>query len=406
MSNVNIKAKLRTSTIKGKDGRVFYQIVHNKVTRYIKTDYSLHLYEWHSKKGLALVDYGDTKRVKYLKLVNDKIGLDIRRLYSIAQSLENKGRMNHCDDLVVEYYKLPQAQTFFAFFETQISRIKEHNRSGTAYNYLAAFNSFYKFREGEDLTIDSIDCELIEDYEAFLKSEKVSMNSSSFYMRILRAVYNRAVDKGLIEQQFPFKRVYTGVEKTVKRALPVKEIKRIKNLDLSDNPLCEYARDMFLLSFYTRGMSFVDMAHLRKDDLRRGVLSYRRRKTGQLLHIKWERCMQEIVRRYRMDDSTYLLPIVKDAQSGTTSQYYKYKGELCKVNNQLKKIAQEIGLAIPLTMYVARHSWASAARTKNIPLSIISESMGHDSEATTQIYLASLDSAAIDKANSLILKAL
>lgn len=65
-----------------------------------------------------------------------------------------------------------------------------------------------------------------------------------------------------------------------------------------------------------------------------------------------------------------------------------------------------VGIKIPLTMYVARHSWASAAKSKGIPLSVISEGMGHDSEATTQIYLASLDTAIVDKANSLIISSL
>lgn len=136
--------------------------------------------------------------------------------------------------------------------------------------------------------LNEIDSDLMTEYEAYLKSHGVAMNTVSFYNRILRAVYNRAVEKEMTVQRYPFKHVYTGIDKTVKRALPLKIIKRIKKLDLPLKSSLDFARDMFLFSFYTRGMSFIDMAYLKKKDLQNGILSYRRRKTGQQLFIKWE----------------------------------------------------------------------------------------------------------------------
>ena len=161
---------------------------------------------------------------------------------------------------------------------------------------------------------------------------------------------------------------------------------------------------MFLFSFYTRGMSFVDMAYLQKKDLNRGILSYRRRKTGQLLFIKWEKCMQEIVDKYNLPQSNYLLPIIKPMSKIDERKQYLYSSH--KINRNLKILGEQLGLSIPLTMYVSRHAWASIAKSKNIPISIISEGLGHDSEATTRIYLASLDTIAIDKANRIILQSL
>ena len=149
-------------------------------------------------------------------------------------------------------------------------------------------------------------------------------------------------------------------------------------------------------------MSFVDMAYVRKTDLKNGVLSYCRRKTGQRLYIRWEKCMQDIVGKYPENNTEYLLPIIK--RPGNERR--QYRNTLRLVNNNLKMVAIMAGIQINLTMYVSRHSWASIARSQNIPLSIISEGMGHDSETTTQIYLASLDNASIDNANGLILKKL
>ncbi len=270
--------------------------------------------------------------------------------------------------------------------------------------YISTLKSFMAFRQGKDIALAEINSDIMTLYESYLFHNRgISRNSSSFYMRAFRAVYNRAVNNGLVVDSHPFKDVYTGIDKTVKRALPLKVIKQIKNLDLSLLPSLDFARDMFLFSFYTRGMSFVDMAYLRKSNLKNGVLSYRRRKTGQLLHVKWEKCMQSIVDKWGIVTSDYLLPIIVNENKNERLQY---QSALCTTNMLLKELATMIGLSQPLTTYVARHSWASIAHSKNIPLSVISECMGHDSEKTTQIYLASLESTIVDKANSLVLNAL
>ena len=113
--------------------------------------------------------------------------------------------------------------------------------------------------------------------------------------------------------------------------------------------------------------------------------------------------MQEIVDKYDTNAIPYLLPVIRDMHADARRQY---KNAAHLVNDKLKKLGERLGLDIPLTSYVARHGWASIAKDRNIPLAIISEAMGHDSEKTTRIYLASLDTSAVDKANSRILKAL
>lgn len=294
--------------------------------------------------------------------------------------------------------------TLFAWMEQLIRQYEKSGRERAAESYTTTLNSFKAFRGGRDVRLGKIDAGLIGAYEAYLRARGVTMNTVSFYMRILRAVYNRAVADKLTVQRNPFREVYTGVAKTVKRALSQEALRRIKALDLGGQSAGEFARDMFLFSLYTRGMSFVDMAYLRKTDLANGILTYRRRKTGQPLAVKWERCMQEIVDRHvPATASPYLLPIIRRPGSGERSQY---KNALYAVNKQLKQIAVRLSLPGNLTMYVARHSWASIARSKHVPLSVISEGMGHDSVATTQIYLASLNASDVDEANELILKSI
>ena len=156
----------------------------------------------------------------------------------------------------------------------------------------------------------------------------------------------------------------------------------------------------FLFSFFTRGMSFVDMAFLRKTDIKNGVLTYRRRKTGQLLTIRWEPCMEEIVRRHPNKHNGYLLPII----TSHDDEWRQYRNGLHLVNYHLRRISQRLGMEQRLTMYVARHSWASAAKAKQIPISVISQGLGHDSQLTTQIYLAALEASVVDNANRQIIK--
>ncbi len=396
----SIKVKFRPSTTAGKEGVIYYQIIQNRVIRQLKTDYRLFAEEWNDEAGLII---STGSRSNYLQSIEERIEWDIKRLESIISHLESKRIRYSADDIISSFQNQANEQSLFNFMRGIIAQLKQMGKHRTSETYRATLKSFMQFREDKDLLLDEINSDMMLMYEAYLRNKGITKNSSSFYMRILRAVYNRAVEKDLTQQRFPFKHVYTGIDKTVKRATPLKAIKQIKNLDLSLNQSADFAKDMFLFSFYTRGMSFIDMAYLKKKDLANGILTYRRHKTGQQLFIKWEKCMQEIVDKYDTMGNYYLLPIIK---APNVNERKQYENTLRLVNNKLKDIAEIIHLQIPLSTYVARHAWASIARSKNIPISVISEGMGHDSEMTTQIYLASLDTSAIDRANELVLKEL
>ena len=399
-----VKIKFRASTQPDKAGTLFYQVIHNRVPRQIYTGYKLFPYEWDATDSRIVIPPDcDAGRSGYLSSLREALEAAASRLSGIIARLEKAGVPYHTDK-VVELYNAPEDSGCFISFATDlIRRMRQIGKSQTAAKYTTAINSFKRFRGECDVPIDNMDSNLMLEYEHWLKENGACKNTTSFYMRNLRAIYNRAVEKELTVQKFPFRHVYTGIDKTVKRALPAKTIKEIKNLDLCLSPQLDYARDLFMFSFYTRGMSFIDMAFLKKKDLHGGILGYRRKKTGQQLFIKWEKPMQEIIDKYDTGNSPYLLPIIKENGMDSRTQY---KNSAHLVNDKLKKIGEQLGLEIPLTSYVARHSWASIAKSKNIPISTISEAMGHDSENTTRIYLASLDTSSVDKANSIVLSVL
>lgn len=400
----SVKVKFRPSTVNGKEGTLYYQVIHNRVVRQINTEYKLFVSEWDSHSETVVLHHLLTgqERNNYLLSIGSRIKWDKDRLNKIIHKLFQSGTFV-TDDVVMRFHENRQELSFNAYISQQIARLKRLGKIRTSETYTAALRSFNGFINGKDVLFDQLNADLLAEYEAYLKGRGNTPNTISFYMRILKAVYNRAVEDGLTEQRHPFKSVYTGVEKTMKRALSLNDIRRIKGLDLSLKPNLDYARDMFLFCFYTRGMSFIDMAYLKKKDLQNGILSYRRQKTGQQLFVKWEKPMQEIVDKYDTVSTPYLLPVIKDMNADARRQY---KNAAHLVNDKLKKLGVRLGLDIPLTSYVARHGWASIARSRNIPLATISEAMGHDSEKTTRIYLASLDTSSVDKANSQILKAL
>lgn len=398
----SIKVKFRPSTVADHEGTIYYQIIHERKVRQLLSDYKVFPSEWDESRSMV-TNSQKSERKAFILSIRERIRWDVERLNKIDKKLDSNGLTYTADDVIDEFNRYANEYSLFNFMESIIVKLKHNGKVRTSETYKSALSSFKKFRQDEDIMLDCLTSEIMEAYEAWHKSRGVAPNTISFYARILRAVYNRAVEDDIIENRNPFKHVYTGVDKTVKRALPLPVIKKIKALDLSLNSSLDYARDMFLMSFFLRGMSFIDMAFLKKTDLKNGYVSYRRRKTGQQLIIEWTKEMQMILDKYPENESEYLLPIIRNPG---TNERCTYRNMGYNINHNLKKIAKMVGVQIPLTLYVARHSWASAAKAKGIPLSVISEGMGHDSEATTQIYLASLDTSVVDRANSLILKSL
>ena len=279
----------------------------------------------------------------------------------------------------------------------------QQNKLRLAETYQSALNSFCLYINKVEILMEDIDSKMIEGYESYLKQKKLTLNTISFYMRILRAIYNRAVKSGVIADKKPFDHVFTTMTKTAKRAIPIQIIQKIAQAHIT-NKNEALARDLFLFSFYTRGMSFVDIAYLKKTDLNNTYLIYKRKKTGQELKIAWRKEMQELVNRNSSKDGIHLLGILDE--NSEKSLRFQYHYTQCIINTALKRLGKQLNLETNLTMYVARHSWATIARKKNIPLSVICDGMGHNSEKTTQIYLQSVDAEAIDRCNDKLIAAI
>lgn len=400
-----IKLRFRPSSVYGKEGILYYRVIHLRKTIIINSGCKIYPCEWDKKHNTIYIDRTTSngyKRKDTLLLYRSNIDWKMKWMKKILKDKEDSMTNYTIEDLREAFRQIPSYESVFCYIKLQIAKKMRMRCYGTAKTYANALRSFSKFREGKDLGFDYMDSELMLEYEAWMLHNGLKRSSAACYMRTLRTLYNQAVEEEHAEENAIFRKVHVSIGKTRKRAVSIDVIRAIQSLNLSEKPSLLFARDIFMFSFFTRGMSFVDIAHLRKSDLRNGFLTYNRRKTFQSLTIQWERPMQAIVNRYAKQtcDSPYLFPIIKGE---THADRISYEQTLQRVNRNLKRIGSMIGLSIPLSTYVARHSWASIARNMDVPLSVISEGLGHDSDKTTQIYLASLDTSMINKANRKII---
>ena len=390
-----VKVKLRPSTVPGKAGTIYYQLTHLRQVKQITTKIHLHPQDWDSNKAQIIF----TDSTSYL--LQCKIDRDLDRLKKIIYKIDAECANYTVNEIIEKFYQTTADYSITDFFTQQIQKLKNDNRRGTARNYSKTLKSLKAFMKNTDSTFNIVTEQFVESYNTFLIQRGVVRNTISFYMRIFRSVYNKAVTQKIIEQTFPFKNVYTGVDRTRKRAVTEKVISKLLSIDLKKSKALQFARDLFIFSFYARGMAFVDIVYLKKSNIQNGYITYVRHKTGQELTIRIETRLQNIINRYEKKDSPYLFPILNTEDENKA--YSQYEIALNYYNRQLKRLSKLLEPNINLSSYTPRHTWATTARNKNVPLSIISAGMGHSSEKTTLIYLTKIDNSIIDEVNKAII---
>lgn len=397
----SVKLKFRPSSRTGAEGTLFFRITRGRRSRVVFTGCRILPCEWDARTS-SVRPCGDPSRRELAELAAGRARADLRRLESAVAALESSGRPYEACDVVSAYRRLPPFRTWFGFLSDAVRRKEEEGRAGTARAYRSALSSFRRFRGGRDMCADTLTGATLSSYESWLRGRGLRRNTSSCYLRALRTVYFRAVRAGLATDRGVFRHVFTGYERTVKRALPASVLREVRGLELPAGSPRAFARDMFMLSFYLQGTSFADLAFLRKSDLRDGLLRYCRRKTGRCVSVGWEPEMEAVVRRYSglTEGSPYLLPVITRRDGTERAQYERAAHN---VNRNLKKIGRALGLRMPLTTYVARHSWATSMRDAGCGLPVISAGLGHESLKTTQVYLSDIDASAVSDANRMML---
>lgn len=398
----SLKLKLNQDRILncGKYPLVF-QIIHRRQRRLIYTGIRLAVESFDTEKEQVISSEQQRFKRSELKKMNEHLHQTRVEIESMVEYIVDKTSSFTVDNITSLYNRRRENIYFFTFLEHTIEQNRAVEKFGTASNYLSTLRVFRYYLKSEKLKFTDIDQKLIKEFDIFLQKRKIKQNSIAFYINNLRTIYNKASEDGVFEVPqggSPFDKVCVKRAKTIKRALPVDVVRRIMELDLSSCREMELSRDLFMFSFYSRGMPLVDVLNLRRKDIDNNSFHYFRRKTKTLIKVGLTPQLQQIIDKYD-SEGEYIFPFLSN-KSSAQENYKKYRNVLVWQNNTLKKIAGKVGVSQNLTTYVARHSWATVAKEKGISVAVISEGLGHSTESVTNVYLKSFEQGVLDEANS------
>lgn len=437
MAKVTLKLDTRKNTQK-KDGShpLILFLSHNTATRRINLKYSFKEHQW-DQENYAPVDVPNGKHIGVK--VRSQLSIAEQLLQSLALEIESmsidevKAKLvtevfstRNTPELVKQRYtqRILNRESLTGFVHEKLERLEQAKRFGsksavqTAYNALKKFKGYKPEDTHENILFVDVDIKTIKNFIAYLYSSDCSTSTARAYLAQIRAVFNEAIGEELIDEKLsPFKKGFKmpPKRKSKNRALTIDQIEAIRKLDLEVDSYLWKARNYFLFMFNNMGLNFIDLAQLKKSqfsqteydengELLTGRISYPRSKTGSDFSIKLTSESVGILKHYhigqkRPDD--YVFPFDFENSEKGRKRYEQHRKT---VNGHLKKLAKLAKIDENLTTYYARHSWATIGKKNNLPITLISEALGHADTKTTEIYLASFDDEAMDAANEMITK--
>lgn len=418
-----LRYHFRPSKVRGSSGgKLFIRVIHSRQVKDIPTDYSLQTEEW-DRLTRRIVYHGyDYSRNVYLSKIEERMKHDLANLKSIEKTLKSQG--NYTSQDLANRFKsaFTDNGSLAAYCEKVSTKLIDSGQTRTARAYCSAVRSLKRFLGNKELQLTDIDSGLMRKYESYLGGRGLGKNTISFYMRNLRALYYRAIEDKLIQAKpdNPFANVYTGVHLSKKRALELKDIRALRELAQQISGLKDKEKEIrrrntwgglydsllyFNFCLEARGMSWVDMVFLKKNDIREGTFIYRRKKTDQELEIIVTPTMSKILSHFagRTEGSPYVFPVIHPSKG---SERQQYESGLRIQNERLALVAKMAGLEKKVTTHVSRHSWATIAKREKIDISLISELLGHNNIKTTYRYLACFDQSEMVKATEQVANAL
>lgn len=390
--------------LKNGQSPICLRVTHERKSKYLTLGYACTLNQWNKETCRFRKNYNSYQsKNRVLANLQDRAeGIldELKRLNKpfTFQSFEQQFRNNS------------KSCTVYDFFDLRIQETPKTNTKGT---YQQTKNALVKFAPTKELMFPDIDYQFLKKFEAHLLKNGLSGGGVHFYMRTLRAIINEAINRDYFKRElYPFSNQFNkngysiGHLKSVAspRALSEADLERIKNFPLEQYPTLKKAVQYFLFSYYARGMNFTDMAQLQLTDLYNGRIKYTRSKTSSHFNIKVSPSLQQILDYFQREypHTGYVFPVLNDFHQSESQIKYRIRKCLKQYNAQLKEVANLLKINIPLTSYVARHTYATTLKRKGIDTAIISEGLGHQDVATTKAYLQQFETETIDKADEVL----
>lgn len=408
--SVNVRLNHRTDA----EGRkaVLVQVLYQRRRRVIFTPYRVTEEEFDRVSGLLVSRSRCRRSREFVAAANSSIAQLCESLRQIAGQLRQSGQPFDVSDIIDRYHSRRNKCQIGVYVRSLILELDSRGKHGTASTYRTTLSRFERYTGGKAVTFENLTVSMLQEFENHLYACGLQRNTVTFYLRVLRAIYNKAVVSGVAPRgESPFSCLSFREDKTAKLAVDKNVLRKMARSDFGPGTELAVARDLFMFSFYARGMSFVDMAYLRYEQITGDTIRYRRHKSGQPLRIRIIPELATIIERYRDPESPWVLPVLRRSCGEHPLQpgeeygsllHRRYKVALNRYLTLLERISSRLGTDRRLTFNVARHSWASLARRKGVPVAVISEGLGHTSEKTTLIYLDELDGTLVDRANEAV----
>jgi len=364
-------------------------------------------YNW----GLTLhpQDY-DSKlsRVKRCHSFSSQINIEceqkMKHVERLIDRLHKNGESLAVSNIKKALKKNAYEYTFFEFAMEVIEELNKINKCGTARTHQNSVSKLRTYAK-TNLKFEEIDYNLLLDFQRSMLSQNIAINTISVYMRSIRSLFNQAIRRRITDRaHYPFNDFKIQSEQTRSRSLTIEHMRRIRDLELNKGCAMWRYRLYFMLLFYLRGMSFIDLAFLKRSNIENDRIVYKRRKTNKWYSIgiteEIDKAIKQIVDVKEMEGSDFILPIItnkKDyqVQLEQARQGYRY------LNKNMKKIAKLCDIDLPITSYYARYSWANIARAKEYSKDLIAEGLGHEyGNKVTGIYLDQYPDSIIDQCNA------
>lgn len=401
-SNVVISLDTRRAK-KDKTYPIILRLSHNGKTLPVSTGYSVPEEFWDDTNRKIKNSY---KGIENITRVNNFLQKERARCIDVLTLLNDRNELAYMSisEIKDKMISTKTETTFYEYTEKLIKELIEQKRIGNARSYANTLREIKNFMNGRTLSFYEINDNFLNRLEHSYISRKLSRNGLAVHMRTLRAIYNKAIKENIIDREaYPFERYTIKTKPTKKRAITPEAIQRIVGLNYPpENPLFE-TRNIFLMSFYLMGAPYADLAGLRVKNIIDGRLQYKRQKTGKFYDIKITENLQPIIDYYirnkKHDD--FILPVIRRKEPG--EQYKDVLWARSRYNKRLKELAKDAEISETLTSYVSRHTFASIANNMNVPVTAISEMLGHQKISTTQVYLAGFNRDVIDDFNRKII---
>lgn len=381
-----------------KDGTfpIILRLSHIRKTTSISLGYSIDKEFWDDKNRRVKKTY---KGVSSVNRFNNHLAKEKTNAMDIINGLAEKGELAYLAITQIKQKIIISSayDSFFDFGKQLVEEMRKTQNIGNARVYAGTLQVFQTFVKGKDLKFNEINYDLLKRFELYHLANGNSVNGLSVYMRTIRAIYNKGIRAGLIEKEaYPFNLYKIRQEPTEKRAINRDQLKAIIELQLSENHLLFHSRNYFVLSYMMYGISFIDMAFLKVENIIDNRLVFRRKKTAKFYDINITEQMEEILSYYLQDKEKedFIFPIIK--RDSLELQYKDIKWARKSYNKRLKELGELCGIDQKLTSYVSRHSFATQAMLNEVPLTAISEMLGHSKLNTTQVYLKSLPTNILD----------